>query len=101
MATLPVVISSTLNRRTYGVPNMLHALAFAAIIGLAVAAPADYVSTFIGTGGVGFGIGSTNPGAQVPFGALRLGPDTSLGLGAIARHVTRCRGPRGFSLTFS
>jgi putative alpha-1,2-mannosidase len=27
--------------------------------------------------GIGFGIGSLNPGAQVPFGALRLGPDTT------------------------
>ena len=43
--------------------------------------PSQYVDPFIGTGGVGFGIGSINPGAQAPFGALRLGPDTSLGLG--------------------
>lgn len=37
----------------------------------------EYVDPFIGTGGVGFGIGSLNPGAQVPFGAMRLGPDTT------------------------
>jgi putative alpha-1,2-mannosidase len=43
--------------------------------------PAAYVDTRIGSGGVGFGIGGINPGAQVPYGALRLGPDTSLGLG--------------------
>ncbi|RYG57508.1 hypothetical protein EON66_00210 [archaeon] len=35
-----------------------------------------YVDTRIGTGGSGFGIGSLNPGASYPFGALRLGPDT-------------------------
>ena len=36
----------------------------------------DYVNPFIGTGGKGFGAGSHNPGAQVPFGILRVGPDT-------------------------
>ena len=37
----------------------------------------DYVDSFIGSGGAGFGYGSINPSAQVPFGALRLGPDTT------------------------
>jgi putative alpha-1,2-mannosidase len=58
---------------------------FCLVAAATVAVAADvlsYVDTRIGTGGVGFGIGSTNPGAQVPFGALRLGPDTSLGFGA-------------------
>eukprot|EP00004_Rigifila_ramosa_P011900 TRINITY_DN2549_c0_g1_i1.p1 TRINITY_DN2549_c0_g1~~TRINITY_DN2549_c0_g1_i1.p1 ORF type:complete len:761 (+),score=153.82 TRINITY_DN2549_c0_g1_i1:22-2304(+) len=32
----------------------------------------------IGTGGGGYGIGHNNPGPQYPFGAFRLGPDTSL-----------------------
>lgn len=36
------------------------------------------VDTRLGTGGFGFGVGGINPGVQVPFGALRLGPDTSL-----------------------
>eukprot|EP01119_Soliformovum_irregulare_P012554 TRINITY_DN3269_c0_g2_i4.p1 TRINITY_DN3269_c0_g2~~TRINITY_DN3269_c0_g2_i4.p1 ORF type:complete len:741 (+),score=200.96 TRINITY_DN3269_c0_g2_i4:19-2241(+) len=36
----------------------------------------DYVDPFIGTGGEGFGIGSTPPGAQRPFGLVRLSPDT-------------------------
>jgi putative alpha-1,2-mannosidase len=36
-----------------------------------------FVDTRIGTGGAGFGDGSTNPGAQVPFGAMRLGPDST------------------------
>lgn len=42
-----------------------------------------YVDTRIGSGGAGWGIGQLNPGPQVPFGAMRLGPDTSLGLGAL------------------
>ena len=54
----------------------------AAVCGAGGLNPIDAVNVFIGTGGDGFGIGSNNPGAQVPFGALRLGPDTSLGLGA-------------------
>lgn len=37
------------------------------------------VDTLIGTGGFGYGIGGSPPGAQLPFGALRLSPDTSLG----------------------
>eukprot|EP00759_Apiculatamorpha_spiralis_P034157 PhF_6_TR35354/c0_g1_i1/m.51311 len=39
-----------------------------------------YVDTRIGTGGIGWGIGQLNPGPQVPFGCMRLGPDTSIGL---------------------
>ena len=39
----------------------------------------DSVDTTIGTGGFGWGVGGQNPGAQLPFGTLRLGPDTSLG----------------------
>lgn len=38
------------------------------------------VDTRIGTGGFGFGIGELNPGPSMPFGCLRLGPDTSIGL---------------------
>ena len=37
----------------------------------------QYVDTFIGSGGSGFGSGGDNPGAQVPFGAIRIGPDTT------------------------
>lgn len=29
------------------------------------------------TGGDGFGVGSTPPGAQYPFGFMRLSPDTA------------------------
>lgn len=36
----------------------------------------DFVDPFIGTGGLGYGIGSVPPGAQVPFALARLSPDT-------------------------
>eukprot|EP00666_Eupelagonemidae_sp_cell4sb_P000811 gene811-20444_t len=39
----------------------------------------DLVNPLIGSGGTGWGAGSWNPGVQLPFGALRLGPDTSKG----------------------
>jgi len=38
-----------------------------------------FVDPIIGSGGIGYGAGGINPGAQVPFGSLRLGPDTALG----------------------
>ncbi|HZO13527.1 MAG TPA: GH92 family glycosyl hydrolase, partial [Polyangiaceae bacterium] len=41
-----------------------------------------YVDPFIGTGGVGYGVGSAFPGPQRPFGMVRPGPDTMLKLGA-------------------
>ena len=41
--------------------------------------PLDQVDSLIGTGSAGYGQGQNNPGAQYPFGALRLGPDTSQG----------------------
>lgn len=46
------------------------------------------VDTRIGTGGLAFGVGSTNPGPQWPFGAMRLGPDTAVGpdLGAFGGY---------------
>ncbi len=40
--------------------------------------PLSLVDPFIGSGGLGFGAGSHNPGAQIPFGSFRLGPDTGL-----------------------
>ncbi|KAA0177021.1 hypothetical protein FNF27_01351 [Cafeteria roenbergensis] len=56
--------------------------ALAAIAAAARAGPlTDIVDTRIGTGGFGFAIGELNPGAQVPFGSMRLGPDTGLGFG--------------------
>jgi putative alpha-1,2-mannosidase len=41
------------------------------------AARVDVVDPFVGTGGVGYGAGSLNPGPQVPFGLFRVGPDTT------------------------
>ncbi len=41
-----------------------------------------YVDPFIGTGGVGFGVGSAFPGPQRPFGMVRPGPDTMQSNGA-------------------
>jgi putative alpha-1,2-mannosidase len=35
------------------------------------------VNPFIGSGGWAYAYGSLNPSAQVPYGALRLGPDTT------------------------
>ena len=35
------------------------------------------VNPFIGTGGSGFGVGSTFPGPSAPFGMLAVSPDTS------------------------
>jgi hypothetical protein len=38
----------------------------------------DYpVDVFIGTGGIGYGIGSNPVTAQTPYGMCRVGPDTS------------------------
>jgi len=45
------------------------------------------VNVFVGTGGLGFGVGSTSPAACVPFGMVRLGPDTSWnGINPIFAH---------------
>lgn len=49
----------------------------------------DQVNVFIASGGPAYGYGSVNPGAQVPFGAMRLGPDTTLKAGDISfRHFS-------------
>lgn len=42
----------------------------------------DLVDVFIGTGGEGYGCGSLWPGASVPFGNVRLSPDTAPSVGA-------------------
>ncbi|EDQ85421.1 uncharacterized protein MONBRDRAFT_29317 [Monosiga brevicollis MX1] len=39
--------------------------------------PTDLVDLYIGTGGFGFGVGGNPPGPQVPFGNMRLSPDTA------------------------
>ena len=38
----------------------------------------EFANPLLGSGGTGFGSGGHNPGAQYPFGALRMGPDTAL-----------------------
>lgn len=38
--------------------------------------PASLINPFIGTGGSGFNIGSGFPGATLPFGMVKVGPDT-------------------------
>ena len=47
------------------------------------------VNPFVGTGGAAFAYGSLSPAAQLPFGALRLGPDTeSSAIDASWRHFS-------------
>jgi predicted alpha-1,2-mannosidase len=40
----------------------------------------NLVDTRVGTGGWGFGAGELNPGPTMPYGNMRLGPDTSFGI---------------------
>ena len=47
----------------------------------------DYVDPLISTGGVGFNVGSGVPGAQAPFGMVKVSPDTDgIYMGAGAYH---------------
>lgn len=49
----------------------------------------DLANVFIGSGGPAYGYGGVNPGAQYPFGAMRLGPDTSNTIADISfRHFS-------------
>ncbi|MBQ6019881.1 MAG: GH92 family glycosyl hydrolase [Clostridia bacterium] len=66
---------------------------------------AKYVNAFVGTGGIPWMCGMLSPAAQVPFGAVRLGPDTCA-VGGIAKVKTNTSGYyyehrhiRGFSLS--
>ncbi|MCP4867782.1 MAG: glycoside hydrolase family 92 protein [Proteobacteria bacterium] len=53
----------------------------------------DEVDVFVGTGGRGFGVGSTYPGPRMPFGMIQPGPDTQGEFATIsAQH---CAGYRG------
>jgi predicted alpha-1,2-mannosidase len=45
--------------------------------GANICAEYDLVNPFIGTGGFAYGYGGINPGAQLPFSPMRLGPDTT------------------------
>ena len=62
---------------------MHGALLLAAVALLAVArvvgsrSPREYVDPIIGTGGLAFGVGGDPPGAQVPFGLVKISPDTT------------------------
>lgn len=57
-------------------PGRWIAAAAAAAAAASASTLASSVNTKIGAGGIGYGIGSLNPGPVVPFGAMRLGPDT-------------------------
>lgn len=46
--------------------------------GAPVADPVAAVDVFVGTGGPGFRVGSSTPAAGLPFGLVKVGPDTSL-----------------------
>jgi predicted alpha-1,2-mannosidase len=50
----------------------------------------QWVDPLLGTGGSGWGVGTTYPGPQVPFGMARPGPDTTL-LGKAASFI-HCSG---------
>lgn len=65
---------------------LLHVLSGCTVEPAAVGSPIDEVDPFIATGGPGFRVGSATPAATVPFGMVKLGPDTALksgGLGAL------------------
>lgn len=64
----------------------------------------EAVDPFIGTGGIGFGVGSTYPGPALPFGMIHPGPDSRNASGA--PEFSHCAGYHydddriaGFSLT--
>lgn len=48
------------------------------------------VDPIIGTGGVGYTVGTMNPGASLPFGMVKPGPDT--GIGPIQISFLNCTG---------
>jgi len=50
----------------------------------------DEVNVFVGTGGLGFGVGSMSPAATAPFGMMKVGPDTVSDYGALA--YSHCAG---------
>lgn len=50
----------------------------------------DRVNSFIGTGGLGYGFGSVNPGAQFPHAPMRLGPDTTNTLANLGACLLDC-----------
>ncbi len=51
---------------------------------------APLVDPFVGSGGLGYRVGTTNPGASVPFGMIKPGPDT--GLAGLQISFLNCTG---------
>jgi predicted alpha-1,2-mannosidase len=51
---------------------------------------AAFINPMIGTGGVGYTVGTMNPGASMPFGMVKPGPDT--GIGPIQINFLNCTG---------
>ena len=50
----------------------------------------EHVDPFIGTGGLGYRVGTINPGASLPFGMVKPGPDT--GIGGLQLSYLNCTG---------
>ena len=50
----------------------------------------EHVDPFIGSGGIGYQVGTINPGASVPFGMVKPGPDT--GIGGLQISFLNCTG---------
>ncbi len=50
----------------------------------------EYVDVFVGTGGVGFGVGTLNPGPAVPFSMAKPGPDS--GINGVQASFVHCSG---------
>jgi predicted alpha-1,2-mannosidase len=46
----------------------------------------EAVDPFIATGGPGYRVGSSHPGATVPFGMVKVGPDTSASWGGLGAY---------------
>jgi predicted alpha-1,2-mannosidase len=50
----------------------------------------EHVDPFIGSGGIGYQVGTINPGASVPFGMVKPGPDT--GIAGLQLSYLNCTG---------
>ncbi len=89
-------------RQTIPIIFTILAASMAFVFPARAGADVSEVNPFIGTGGIGYGVGSTYPGACLPFGMARPGPDTA----TLGTHVSfhHCSGyhysdnqVRGFS----
>jgi len=64
--------------------------------------PVDYVDPFIGTSGLGAQVANVNPGASVPFGMVRVGPDTAADYGSPGfYHTAGYHWPDSYVMGFS